>query len=94
MSKFAWPRDEKSANALLKDFFSEVNFVKRVKLHQQHMCKSKLKQTTLITLYYKQIVPREIVNNLIMRPNVAEELNGKKPNAYDLLQKFVKTEQE
>lgn len=80
MSKFQWPRDEKSASALLKDFFNEANFVKRVKLHQQHICKSKLKQNSIVTLYYKEMTGKDKVANLI---SLAK--------GYELLQQHVKT---
>lgn len=83
MSKFQWPRDEKSASALLKDFFSDSNFVKRVKLHQQHICKSKLKQNSIITLYYKEMTRQDKVANLVSQSK-----------GYEVLQQHLKSEAE
>ena len=83
MSKFQWPRDEKSASALLRDFFSDSNFIRRVKLHQQHICKSKLKQNSIITLYYKEMTRQDKITNLVSQSK-----------GYELLQQHLKTEAE
>lgn len=37
---------------LIHEFFSAAGFLKRLKLHMLHICKSKTKQQTSPTLYY------------------------------------------
>lgn len=32
-SLFTWPRDDREATAVLTDFFSDANFIKRLQLH-------------------------------------------------------------
>jgi hypothetical protein len=54
-SRFTWPRDDREATAVLTEFFNDVNFIKRLQLHQAHINKSKTKQKSILTLYYMEL---------------------------------------
>ena len=76
-SKFAWPRDDREATAILTDFFNEASFVKRVTLHQQYINKSKTRMKSLFTLYYVEISDNNKLVNMVA--------NG--DNGYNILKK-------
>lgn len=44
---------------MIIDFFSEAEFLKRLQLHREHVCKSKTKKQQDIKLYYVEILQRE-----------------------------------
>lgn len=64
-SLFTWPRDDREATAVLNDFFSDANFIKRLKLHQAHINKSKTKMKSILTLYFMEINEHNKVMNML-----------------------------
>jgi len=64
-SKFTWPRDDRDANNILTDFFSEASFIKRITLHQQHINKSKTRMKSLYTLYYVELSDNNKLVNMV-----------------------------
>ena len=41
---FAWPSDERAALQEITTFFSPEEFLKRLEIHREHICKSKTKK--------------------------------------------------
>lgn len=68
-SKFTWPRDEKEVYRKITEFFSDQNFIKRVQLHQQHINKSKIKQKSILSLYYMELNDAQKSINLLQQKN-------------------------
>jgi hypothetical protein len=56
---------DKNQEAMVREFFSPENFIKRLKLHMSQICKSKTKQATTLSLYFAQLRPLERQLNLI-----------------------------
>lgn len=50
---------------MIKNFFTDENFVKRVELHQMNINSSKTKKKIPLTLYYMEISPNQRLLNLI-----------------------------
>jgi len=42
--KFSYPAQENVARNLINEFFKPENFLKRLRLHREHICKSKTKK--------------------------------------------------
>ena len=63
--EFAYPAQENVAKNLIIDFFKPENFLKRLRLHREHICKSKTKKQQILKLYYVEIPQRERQINLI-----------------------------
>lgn len=63
--QFSYPASENQAKNLISDFFKPENFLKRLRLHREYICKSKTKKQQLLQLYYIEIPPRERQVNLI-----------------------------
>lgn len=58
-----------NVRTLLATFCSDVEFIKRVELHRQHINKSKLKRQTLLSLYYVELNEQTRALNFIFKPN-------------------------
>jgi len=41
---FSWPNDERTAVAAITEFFSPAEFLKRLNIHREYVCKSKTKK--------------------------------------------------
>jgi len=50
---------------MIIDFFSEAEFLKRLNLHREHICKSKTKKQQDLKLYYVENLQRDRQINLI-----------------------------
>ena len=50
---------------MIIDFFKPENFLKRLRLHRDYICKSKTKKQQILKLYYVEIPQRERQINLI-----------------------------
>ena len=86
--KFSYPNDERTAQQMILDFFSEAEFLKRLQLHRNHICKSKTKKQQDIKLYYVEILQRERQINLIDFTS-ADKANG--PDGLSVIQKDIDT---
>lgn len=64
-SQFSYPASESQAKTLIADFFKAENFLKRLRLHREHICKSKTKKMQILKLYYIEIPQRDRQINLI-----------------------------
>ena len=60
---------------MINEFFSEAEFLKRLNLHREYICKSKTKKQQALKLYYVEMQQRERQMNLIdFVPN--DKVNG------------------
>jgi hypothetical protein len=66
--------DDPSRRNFLKTFFGPEGFIKRLQLHMMHICKSKTKQQTTLSLYFAQL--RESDKQLNMLEYVPTEGNA------------------
>ena len=60
-SLFTWPRDDREATQLYTDFFSDANFIERVKIHKKRIkpsVKARTKADELLTLYWAEMNER------------------------------------
>lgn len=57
--------DERQAQQMIVDFFSPAEFLKRLDLHREYICKSKTKKQQKTELYYVEIPGRERQINLV-----------------------------
>ena len=64
-STFLYPADDRAAQALFNEFFSEDAFLKRLELHREHVCQSKTKRQSSLEQYLVEMKPRERDLNLI-----------------------------
>ena len=49
------PKDERTAKNWIFEFFTEKEFLIRLNLHREHICKSKTKKQQALKLYYVEI---------------------------------------
>ena len=71
-SLFTWPRDDREATQLYTDFFSDANFIERIKIHKKRIkpnVKARTKADELLTLYWAEINERNKIMNLVAQPN-------------------------
>ena len=94
--KFSYLNDERTAQQMILDFFSEAEFLKRLQLHRNHICKSKTKKQQYIKLYYVEILQRESQINLIdfVSADKASGLDGLYAIQKDIDTKRIAQEQE
>ena len=59
------PKDERTAKNWIADFFSDKEFLVRLNLHREHICKSKTKKQQALKLYFVEIQAQEKQINLI-----------------------------
>ena len=64
-AQFTYPNDERTGIKMITEFFQPAEFLKRLELHRQHICKSKTKRQQALKLYYVEIPQRERQINLI-----------------------------
>ena len=50
---------------MIAEFFSPIEFLKRLELHRDYICKSKTKKQQALKLYYVEIPQKERQINLI-----------------------------
>ena len=63
--QFNFPSDERTGIRMITEFFQPAEFLKRLELHRQHICKSKTKKQQALKLYYVEIPQKERQINLI-----------------------------
>ena len=54
-TQFAHPNNEQTAKQMIVNFFSPVEFLKRLNLHREHICKSKTKRQQPLRLYFVEV---------------------------------------
>ena len=64
-AQFTYPSDERTGLKMIAEFFQPAEFLKRLELHRQYICKSKTKKQQALKLYYVEIPQKERQINLI-----------------------------
>ena len=73
-AQFTYPNDERMGIKIINEFFQPAEFLKRLELHREHICKSKTKKQQALKLYYIEIPQKERQIHLI--DFVPDQKNG------------------
>ena len=79
-------QDDRKVETMIFEFFSAPEFMKRLLLHREHICKSKTKKESALKLYYIEIPQADRQLNLI---DFVPAHKGRDPEAGQVIHNFL-----